>query len=77
MNYPGYIMRQSLVNESQKRVDLLKDQSDKIFDTMETKGLDQESKHALAEQYSMLLGKIMAMREINEWAKEHTIPPAT
>lgn len=77
MKYPGYIMRQSLVDESQKRVDLLKKESDKIYDSMEMKGLDQESKNVLSEEYARLIGKIQAMREINEWAKEHTIPPST
>ena len=75
MRYPGYIMRQSLVDESQKRVEVLKKEADKIFDMYEIKGLDEKSKAALSDQHSMLLGQIKAMRDINEWAKEHSVPP--
>lgn len=75
MKYPGYIMRQSLVDESQKRVEVLKREAEKTYDMMETKGLDEKSKSALSDQHSMLLGQIKAMRDINEWAKEHSIPP--
>lgn len=75
IRYPGYIMRQSLVDESQKRVEELKKESNKVFDLLETKGLDDVSKQALSDQYSMLLGQIKAMRDINEWAKEHSVPP--
>jgi hypothetical protein len=75
MRYPGYIMRQSLVDESQKRVEELKEQEHKTYTLMETNGLDQKSKQALAEQHSMILGQIKAMRDINEWVKEQSIPP--
>lgn len=75
MRYPGYIMRQSLVDESQKRVEVLKKEADQIFDMYETKGLDEKSKAALSDQHSMLLGQIKAMRDINEWAREHSVPP--
>jgi hypothetical protein len=67
-------MRQSLVDELQKRVDELKEQEHKTYQLIETKGLDTESKQALTEQHSMLLGQIRAMRDINEWAKEHSVP---
>lgn len=77
MRYPGYIMRQSLVDESQRRVEVLKKEADKTFETMELNGLDSESKSALSDQHSMLLGQIKAMRDINEWAKEHLVPPNT
>lgn len=73
--YPGYIMRQSLVDESQKRAERTKEEAEKVYEMMNTKGLDSESKSALSDQHSMLLGQIRAMRDINEWAKEHTIPP--
>lgn len=75
MRYPGYIMRQSLVDESQKRVEVLKTEAEKTYDMMNTKGLDDKSVAALSDQHSMLLGQIKAMRDINEWAKEHSIPP--
>lgn len=75
MRYPGYIMRQSLVDESQKRVEVLKREAEKTYDMMNTKGLDDKSIAALSDQHSMLLGQIKAMRDINEWAKEHSIPP--
>lgn len=75
MKYPGYIMRQSLVDESQKRVEVLKREAEKTYDMMETKGLDEKSKSALSDQHSMLLGQIKAMRDINEWAKDHAVPP--
>lgn len=75
--YPGYIMRQSLVDELQKRVDELKEQEHKTWTLIETKGLDDKSKQALTEQHSMLLGQMRAMRDISEWAKEHSIPPRT
>ena len=68
-------MRQLLIDELQKRVEVIKQESDKTFEMMETKGLDAESKSALSDQHSMLLGQIKAMRDINEWAREHTIPP--
>lgn len=77
MKYPGYIMRQSLVDESQKRVAVLKKEADETFELMNTKGLDQESVHTLYEKYASLLGQIQAMRDINEWAKEHTAPRMT
>lgn len=68
-------MRQSLVDESQKRVEVLKREAEKTYDMMETKGLDEKSKSALSDQHSMLLGQIKAMRDINEWAKDHAVPP--
>lgn len=74
MKYPGYIMRQSLVDECQKRYAELRKESDNIFDSMEVKGLDQESKQALAEKYSSLIGEMRGMRAINEWATQHTAP---
>jgi hypothetical protein len=77
MRYPGYIMRQSLVDESQKRVEELKKESDKVYQMSEMQGLDEKSKQALIEQYYLLFGQIKAMRDINEWAKEHSIPPNT
>lgn len=77
MRYPGYIMRQSLVDESQRRVEYLKKEAEKTFDMMNITGLDETSKTALSDQYSMLLGQIRAMRDINEWAREHTAPSLT
>ncbi len=74
MKYPGYIIRQSLVDESQRRVDVLKKEADETFNLMNTKGLDQESVHTLYEKYASLLGQITGMRAINEWAKEHSEP---
>lgn len=74
VRYPGYIMRQSLVSESQKRVSEYQDEADSLWESMNKKGLDQESKQTLSESYAMMLGKIKAMRDINEWAKEHTAP---
>lgn len=75
IRYPGYIMRQSLVDELQRRVKELKEAEDKTWTLIETKGLDTESKQALIEQQSILLGQITAMRDISEWAKEHSVPP--
>lgn len=77
MRYPGYIMRQSLVDEMQKRVAVLKQEADKTFDLMNVKGLDQDSVNTLYEKYASLLGEIKAMRDLNEWAKEHTAPRMT
>lgn len=73
--YPGYIMRQSLVDELQKQFEQLKEQEHKTYELIETKGLDDKSKQALAEQHSMLLGQMRAMRDISEWAKNHLVPP--
>ena len=72
--YPGYVMRQLLVEESQKRADELRAESDKVYALMETKGLDDKSKVDLSEQYYFLLGQIKGLRAINEWAKKHTLP---
>lgn len=77
MKYPGYIMRQSLVDESQKRVEGLKKEANQIFDMMSQPGLDNTSVNTLSDQHSMLLGQIKAMRDINEWAREHTAPSLT
>jgi hypothetical protein len=67
-------MRQSLVDELKKRVDELKEAENTIWVLVETKGLDEKSKQALTEQHSMLLGQITAMRDISEWAQEHSVP---
>lgn len=77
MKYPGYIIRQSLVDESQSRVADLKKEADETFNLMNTKGLDEDSVHTLYEKYASLLGQITAMRAINEWAKEHSEPRMT
>ena len=69
-------MRQLLVENLQRRVEVIKQEADKTFDLMQTKGLDDKSKAALSDQHSMLLGQIRAMRDINEWAKEHSNPPS-
>lgn len=74
--YPGYIMRQSLIDELEKRIELLKDESDKIHKALEKKGLDKETKTALGEFGLMTMGQIVALRDINEWAKQHAVPPA-
>ena len=75
IRYPGYIMRQSLVDELQKRVEKLKEEEHKVWLLIETKGLDEKSKQALSEQHSMILGQMKAMRDISEWAREHSVPP--
>lgn len=76
MRYPGYIMRQSLVDELKKRVEDLKEEEHHVYTLLETKGLDEKSKQALAEQHSMVLGQMKAMRDVSEWAKEHLVPPS-
>lgn len=74
MKYPGYIMRQSLVDECQKRYAELRKESNEIYDSMEVKGLDQESKQALAEKYCSLIGEMRGLRAVNDWAVQHTAP---
>lgn len=74
MKYPGYIMRQSLVDECQKRYADLRKESSDIYGSMEVKGLDQESKQALAEKYCSLLGEMRGLRAISEWAAQHSAP---
>ena len=75
--YPGYIMRQSLIDEAEKRLKFVKEESDKIYKTLNEKGVDETSKATLGEVYLMLLlGQVIAMRDVIEWAKEHSVPPA-
>lgn len=72
--YPGYIMRQSLVDESQKRYEAINKEATSLYNDLSTAGLEEHHKQALSEQYSKLLGEMKALRDINEWAKEHTAP---
>lgn len=74
MRYPGYIMRQSLVDESQKRYESIKKEAEHLYNDLTTKGLEDKHKNALAEAHSKLVGEMKALRDINEWAKEHTAP---
>lgn len=74
VRYPGYVMRQLLVNELQSRVADITKKADSTFDMMNQPGLDEESINTLYQEYCSLLGQVTAMRDISEWAKEHSAP---
>lgn len=74
VRYPGYIMRQSLVDESQKRYEQIKKEAESLYNDLTTNGLEEIHKQALSEMHSKLIGEMKALRDINEWAKEHTAP---
>jgi tRNA U34 5-carboxymethylaminomethyl modifying enzyme MnmG/GidA len=74
VRYPGYIMRQSLVDESQKRYEQIKKQAESLYNDLIVNGLEETHKQALSEMHSKLIGEMKALRDINEWAKEHTAP---
>lgn len=67
-------MRQSLIDESRKRYEAINKEADRLYTDISTKGLEEKHKQALIEQYSKLIGEMKALRDINEWAKEHTAP---
>lgn len=72
--YPGYVMRQSLIDELQKKEREYKLKANDIYRQYEIKGLDEKSKAAFLEKYYLILGKIHNLREISEWAREHSAP---
>lgn len=73
--YPGYVMRQSLVNEINIRTEGLQESSDVIYEEMKSKELESEEYQHLNQQYHLLLGKIRALRDLYQWAVSHDAPP--
>lgn len=73
MNYPGYVLRQTLIEQCQAKGEEAKKQAQKLFDAMDL--ADEKSAQMMYETAVMWNGKITAYREICEWAKDHLVPP--
>jgi hypothetical protein len=71
--FPGVVKREDLVKFCQEYVKEVGSQIDSALLACDTPGMDDESKDALMQQYSRLIGQQLAMRTVCEWAKRNVV----